>query len=106
MSMFCTLQVTLFLFDLFCFLVVTCFQLFLNSIIRYPGLSPTIWATWSSWRCPCSWHWGWTRWPFKVPSNPNCYMILWFYMRKPWFNPLSESDMTNFLENNISKGVS
>ena len=38
-----------------------------------------LWATWSSWRCPCSLQGGWTRWPLKVPSNPNYSMILWFY---------------------------
>lgn len=26
-------------------------------------------------------HWrkGWTTWHLKLPSNPNCYLILWFY---------------------------
>ena len=35
-----------------------------------------LWATCSSWRCPCSLQGGWTRWPLKVPSNPNYSMIL------------------------------
>lgn len=39
-SVLCTLQVTLFLFDLFYFLAVTFFWLFWNFIIHYPGLSP------------------------------------------------------------------
>ena len=34
------------------------------------------WATWSSWRCPCSLLGGWTRWPLKVPSKPNYSMIV------------------------------
>ena len=37
-----------------------------------------LWATWSSWRCPCSLQEGWTRRTLKFPSNPNHYMILWF----------------------------
>ena len=36
-----------------------------------------LWATWSSWRCPCSLQGGWARWPLKVPSSPNYSMILW-----------------------------
>ena len=36
-----------------------------------------LWATWSSWRCPCSLKEGWARWPLKVPSNPKHSMILW-----------------------------
>jgi len=35
-----------------------------------------LWATWSSWRCPCSLHGAWARWPLKVTSNQS---ILWFY---------------------------
>jgi len=27
-------------------------------------------ATWSSGRCPCSWHGGWNQMIFKVPSLP------------------------------------
>jgi len=38
-----------------------------------------LWATWSGWRCPCSWQRYWTRWSSKVPSHPNHSMILWFY---------------------------
>ena len=38
-----------------------------------------LWATWSSWRCPCSLRWGCARWPLKVLSNPKQSMILWFY---------------------------
>ena len=30
-----------------------------------------LWATWSSWRCPCSLQGAGTRWPLKAPSNPN-----------------------------------
>jgi len=30
-----------------------------------------LWATWSSWRCPCSLQRGWAKWPLKNPSNPN-----------------------------------
>ena len=37
-----------------------------------------LWATWSTWRCSCSLQTGWTRWPSKVPSNPNLSMILWY----------------------------
>ena len=37
-----------------------------------------LWETWSSGRCPCSLQAGWTRWPLKVPSNPNHSMILCF----------------------------
>jgi len=37
-----------------------------------------LWATWSSWRCPCSLQGIWARWPVKAPSNPSPYdsMIL------------------------------
>ena len=35
-----------------------------------------LWATWSSWRCPCLLQGGWTRWPLKVTSNPNHSVIL------------------------------
>jgi len=35
-----------------------------------------LWATWSSWSCPCSLQGGWARWPLKVPSNPKHSMIL------------------------------
>ena len=34
------------------------------------------WATWSSWRCPCSLQRRWARWPLKVPSNPKHSVIL------------------------------
>ena len=37
-----------------------------------------LWETWSSWRCPCSLHRVWTRWPLKAPFNPKHSMILWF----------------------------
>ena len=36
-----------------------------------------LWATWCSWRCPCSWQGDWMRWPLKVPANPNYSTILW-----------------------------
>ena len=36
-----------------------------------------LWATWSSWRCPCSLQGGWSRWSCKVLSNPNYSMVLW-----------------------------
>ena len=36
-----------------------------------------LWATWSSWRCPCLLQGVWARWPLKVPSNPKYSMILW-----------------------------
>jgi len=37
------------------------------------------WITaWSSGRCPCSWQGGWNQMIFKVLSNPNHSMILWF----------------------------
>jgi len=42
-----------------------------------------LWATWSSWRCPCSLQDGRTRWPLKVPSNPKYSVILWLYELKP-----------------------
>lgn len=35
-----------------------------------------LWPTWSSRRCPCSLQGGWTRWPLKVPFNPNYSMNL------------------------------
>ena len=35
-----------------------------------------LWATWSSGRCLCSLQGGWTRCPWKVPSNPNHSGIL------------------------------
>jgi len=35
-----------------------------------------LWATWSSWICPCSLQGGWNRWPLKILSNPNHSMIL------------------------------
>ena len=35
-----------------------------------------LWATWSSWRCPCSLQRCWARWPLKVPSSPKHSMIL------------------------------
>ena len=38
-----------------------------------------LWATWSGWRCPCLLQGGWTRWPLKVPMNPNYSMLVWFY---------------------------
>ena len=34
-----------------------------------------LWATWSSWRCPCALQEGWARWPLKVPSNKN-YLVI------------------------------
>ena len=36
-----------------------------------------LWATWSTWRCPCSLQEGWARWPLSVPSKPNYPMIPW-----------------------------
>ena len=36
-----------------------------------------LWATWSNGRSSRSLQRGWTRWPSKVPSNPNHSMILW-----------------------------
>jgi len=38
-----------------------------------------LWATWSSGRCPCWWQGGWNQMMFKIPSNPNHSMILWFF---------------------------
>ena len=38
-----------------------------------------LWETWSSGRCPCSWQRGWNQMIFKIPSNPNHSMTLWFY---------------------------
>lgn len=35
-----------------------------------------LWAMWSSWSCRCSLQRGWTRWLWKVPSIPNCSVIL------------------------------
>lgn len=35
------------------------------------------WATWFSWRCPCSFQEGWITWDFQVPSHPNCSMVPW-----------------------------
>jgi len=43
-----------------------------------------LWATWPSWRCPCSLQRGWTKWPLKVPSKPNYSMILWDNDRFDW----------------------
>ena len=43
-----------------------------------------LWATWSDWRCPCSFQAGWTRWPLKVPSNPTHSMILWPFLYCFW----------------------
>ena len=37
-----------------------------------------LWATWSSGRCPCPWQGAWNEMIFKVSSNPNHSMILWF----------------------------
>ena len=60
---------------------------------QWPLLSPTIgsqtlfaplppwlllWAPWSGGRCPCWWQGGWNQMIFKVSSNPNHSMILWF----------------------------
>ena len=42
-----------------------------------------------SWRCPCSLQEGWTRWPLKVPSNPNCSVILRYYQFHPHPMPVS-----------------
>ena len=39
-----------------------------------------LWATWSGGRCPCSWQEGWKQGIFKVPSNPNHSVILWFIL--------------------------
>ena len=39
-----------------------------------PGWS-RLWATWSSWRCPCSLQGGWAKRPLKVPSTPNRSVI-------------------------------
>jgi len=36
-----------------------------------------LWATWSTYRCPCSLWGGQTRWPPGVPSDPKLSMILW-----------------------------
>ena len=41
-----------------------------------------LWATWSSWRCPCSLQGGWARWPLNLPSNPRHSMILWFQIKR------------------------
>ena len=38
-----------------------------------------LWATWSRWRCPCSLQQCWTRWPLKVPFNPNNSMMFVFH---------------------------
>lgn len=46
-----------------------------------------LWETWVTWRCPCSLQGGWTRGSLKVPSTPNYFMILWFYVSMiPWIN--------------------
>ena len=37
-----------------------------------------LWAAWSSRRCPCSLQGGWNEMVYKVPSNPNHSIILWF----------------------------
>ena len=37
-----------------------------------------LWATWSHGRCPCAWQGGWNQMIFKVPSNTNHSMILWY----------------------------
>ena len=36
-------------------------------------------STWWSCRCPCSLQGSSTRWPLRIPSNSNDYMVLWFY---------------------------
>ena len=36
-----------------------------------------LWATWSSWRCPCLLNGFWTSWPLKVASSPSHSMICW-----------------------------
>lgn len=61
------------------FLVYFVFQL-ISSFERFTFLHQNeylmgLWATWSSWRCPCSLQ---GAWPLKVPSNPNLSAILWF----------------------------
>ena len=38
-----------------------------------------LWATWSSWRCPCSLQGHWTRWSLKVASNSKHSVSLWVY---------------------------
>ena len=53
----------------------------LSEVVDAPSLETfkvrELWATWSSWRCPCSLQGGWTRWPLKAPSNLNYSMILY-----------------------------
>lgn len=36
-----------------------------------------LWATWSSWRCPCPWQAGWNHMMLKVPPNSSHSMNLW-----------------------------
>lgn len=53
----------------------------LRRVVDAPSLELSswvmLWATWFTWRCLCSLQSYWTRWHFKVPSNPNYSMILW-----------------------------
>jgi len=37
-----------------------------------------LWAPWCGGRCPCWWQGGWNQMIFKVPSNPDHSMILWW----------------------------
>lgn len=50
-----------------------------ESLLLKMCLSPTAlerWATWWSCGCPCSLQGDWTRWPLRVPSNPNHSTII------------------------------
>ena len=43
-----------------------------------------LWATWSDWRCPCSWQGGGAGWPFKVlKPKPFCDSMLQRNMHDP-----------------------
>lgn len=44
-----------------------------------------LWAPWSSCRGPCSLQRSWTKWPLRIPSNSNGYMILW---NDDWLHPM------------------
>lgn len=48
-------------------------------LLRETQICGHCWTTWSSWRCFCSLHVGWTRRALKVPSNPIDSVVLWLY---------------------------
>lgn len=56
------------------------------------GKARIFWCHDATWRCPCSFQGGWTRWPWKVPSNLNYSTIL----SKPHFDCIAKfSEMSH-----------